>query len=394
MNSELTANFKELKMKKPSKKIRVLLLYIAAVTGHRQAAEAVKQALKKFYPEVEIRRENLFRYGNPFLKCLLESLYNAIIKLAPWLWDFIWDSKEIYWLAYGLTNFLYRLNYLELYKRIFLPFDPQVVICTHSIACALSSVIKKVRKANYVLAAVPTDFCIHPYWFYENVDIYFLPHKELKRRLMEKGIDSEKIKITGIPTSPNFSKSHNIKELKKKWQLKENLFTILLMGGGQGVGSLREIVLALDNSHLPIQLLVVTGANRRLKKKFQGIQSRVSLPLKVLGYTRQVDELMEVSDLLISKPGGLTTAEALVKELPLGIVDSLAGQERRNKELLLEKEIAFELNGREAIICLIRNFIDNSFDLEKWRKRARKLAHPRAAQEIAQTVIELVKNRI
>jgi processive 1,2-diacylglycerol beta-glucosyltransferase len=103
---------------------------------------------------------------------------------------------------------------------------------------------------------------------------------------------------------------------------------------------------------------------------------------------------MEVSDLLISKPGGLTTAEALVKELPLGIVDSLAGQERRNKQLLLRKEIAFELNSREAIIRLISNLKDNSFDLESWRKRARKLACPRAAEKIAQTVIELVKNRI
>lgn len=376
-----------------SDEIRVLILYMAAATGHRQAAEAVRQALKKFYPEAKIRRENLSLYGNSLIRCLLEGLYNAIIKLAPWLWNFIWDSKEIYWLTYGLTNFLYRLNYLRLYKKVFLSFNPQIVISTHSIACALSSVIKKMKKTSYLLAAVPTDFCIHPYWFYENVDIYFLPHKELEKGLIRKGIDSKKIEISGIPVSLNFSRSYDRRKLRKKWELKENLFTILLMGGGQGVGSLREIVLNLDSSRLPIQLLVVTGANRRLKRKFQRIQSRVSLPLKVLGYTRQVDELMEVSDLLISKPGGLTTAEALVKELPLAIVDSLAGQERRNKELLLKKEIAFELNSKEDMIYLIKNFIDNSFDLESWRRRARELAHPGAAQKIAQTVMKLVKTR-
>ncbi len=166
------------------------------------------------------------------------------------------------------------------------------------------------------------------------------------------------------------------------------------MGGGQGVGSLREIVFSLDSSGLPLQLLVVTGANRRLRKELDGIRTKINLPLKLFGYTRQVDELMEVSDLLISKPGGLTTAEALVKELPLGIVDSLAGQERRNKQLLLRKEIAFELNSREAIIRLINNFINSSFDLESWRKRARKLAYPRAAERIAQTIMEsLDKNR-
>ena len=159
------------------------------------------------------------------------------------------------------------------------------------------------------------------------------------------------------------------------------------------MGSLKEIILALSKSHLPIQVLVVTGANRRLKKKIQRIQSKVNFPLRVLGYTRQIDELMEVSDLLISKPGGLTTAEALAKEIPLGILDSLAGQERRNKELLLEKEIAFELRSEEAMICLIKNFMEGSFDWNHWRSRVRELARPKAAQEIAQTIIELIKNR-
>lgn len=158
-------------MKGPHRKLRVLLLYMAAATGHRQAAEAIRQALKEFYPEVEIKSENLFRHGNSLVRRLLKDLYNTVIKVTPWFWNFIWDSKEVYWLTYGLTNLLYRLNYLKLYKKVFLPFKPQVVICTHSVACALSSVIKRVKKENYLLAAVPTDFCIHPYWFYKNVEI-------------------------------------------------------------------------------------------------------------------------------------------------------------------------------------------------------------------------------
>jgi len=381
-------------MERPPKNLRVLLLYVAAATGHRQAAEVIRQALKRLYPEAEIRRENLYRYyGNTLLKHLLDSVYSAIVRLAPWFWNLIWDSKGVYWLTYGLVNLLYQLNYQRLYKKVIFPFEPQVVICTHSIPCALSSVIKRVKKANYLLAAVPTDFCIHPYWFYENVDIYFLPYEGLEKKLVEKGIDPKKIKITGIPTSLNFSKSHNSKELKRKWKLKEDLFTIFLLGGGRGVGSLRKIILTLDKSNLPIQILVVTGTNRRLRKKIQKIQSKVNFPLTVLGYTRQIDELMEISDLLISKPGGLTTAEALAKEIPMGILDSQGGPERRNEEFLLEKEIAFELNSREDIIYLIRNLMDSSFDLENWRKRARKLAHPEAAEKITQTVMESLDTR-
>ncbi|MFQ5835377.1 MAG: glycosyltransferase [bacterium] len=373
--------------------MKVLLLYISAVSGHRQAAEAIKQAFMEFYPEVEIRGENLFQYGNRLLRTLLDSLYYAIITLAPWFWDLIWDSREVYWSTYALRNFLYRTNYLRLYREVILPFNPQVVICTHSIACALSSVIKKKKCLDYLLAAVPTDFCLHPYWFYNGVDVYFLPHERLKENLLDRGIPLNKIRVTGIPISPNFSRSKGRKNLKKKWAIKEGLFTVLLMGGGQGMGSLKEIVISLASSHLPIQLLVVTGINRRLRNKFRRMQSKLDLPLKVFGYIREIDELMEISDLLISKPGGLTTAEALVKGLPLGIVDSLAGQERRNKELLLEKRLVFELKNKEDIVGLIGRLLNDSSYLKEWRRHVEDFACPQAAQQIAQKVMNLVKEK-
>lgn len=100
---------------------------MAAATGHRQAAEVVRQALKRLYPEAEIRRENLYRHYDIFLRYLLDSLYSAIVKLAPWFWNFIWDSKEVYWLTYGLVNLLYRLNYQRLYKKVIFPFKPQII---------------------------------------------------------------------------------------------------------------------------------------------------------------------------------------------------------------------------------------------------------------------------
>jgi len=381
-------------MKSRNGKIRILLLHNGVLSGHKQASKAIRQALNKLYPEIKVRERNIFRYGHLCWRCLLDSLYQALIKLVPWLWDFIWDSKEVYYLTYILRSFLYRINYFQLYKEVILPFNPQAVICTFNIPCALCSVIKEKKGVNYLLAAVPTDFYLHPYWFYKNVDVYFLPHEGLKKELIRKKVDPDKIQITGIPISLDFSRSTKVKKLKNKWGLKENLFTILLIGGGQGMGSLMKIVLTLNNLQLPIQLLVVTGTNRRLKRKFQKMQPNLSFPLKVLGYTRHISELMEVSDLLISKPGGLTVAEALTKELPLGIVDSLAGQERRNRELLLKKGIAFELKDKESIIDLIYKFSNDSFDLKSWRKRVKDLARPEAARVVAQKIMYLIEERV
>ena len=299
----------------------------------------------------------------------------------------------MYWLTYGLRSILYQLNWFRLYREVILPFSPHAIICTYSLACAMCATIKKKKHSDFLLAAVSTDFSLNPYWFDKSVDVYFLPHEGLRKKLIKEGISPGKLCTVGIPISMDFSEPKNEEDLRKKWQVRKDLFTILLMGGGLGMGSLKEIVVTLDSSHLPIQLLVVTGINRRLKRKLQELESHLNLPLKVLGYIKKVDELMEISDLLISKPGGLTTAEALVKKLPLGIIDSLAGQERRNQQLLSEKGVTFELKDKEDLIDLIQGFLNNSFDLTQWRQGVSRLARPQATQEIVEKLVSLTKER-
>ena len=379
--------------KMENQNLRVLLLSVGTLSGHRQAAEAIKKTLGKLYPNVKTQNVNLFRYANSFWVCLLNGLYHAILKFFPWFWDIIWDSKEVYWLTYGLRSILYQLNWFRLYREVILPFSPHAIICTYSLACAMCATIKKKKHLDFVLAAVSTDFNLNPYWFDNSVDVYFLPHEGLKKKLIKEGISPGKLCTVGIPISMDFSERKNEENLRKKWQVKKDLFTILLMGGGLGMGSLKEIVVTLDNAHLPIQLLVVTGINRRLKRKLQALESDLNLSLKVLGYIKQIDELMEISDLLISKPGGLTTAEALVKKLPLGIFDSLAGQERRNQQLLSEKGVTFELKGKEDLIDLIQGFLNNSLDLTQWRQGVDGLARPQATQEIVEKLVSLTKQR-
>ena len=115
-------------------KMKVLIVYVAAGGGHRQAAKAIKRVFQEEYPEVIIREENLFRHGNPFMAGSLDSLYYALIKVTPWLWDLLWDSKEVYWLTRLLRNILCKLNYHRLYRDVIKPFNPQVVVCTHNLS--------------------------------------------------------------------------------------------------------------------------------------------------------------------------------------------------------------------------------------------------------------------
>ncbi len=373
--------------------MKILLLYVSPVSGHCRAAEAIEQALERLFPQIKVRKEDLFKHGNPLARKLLDDLYYAAIKVTPWFWDFLWNSSLIFWLTYSLREFSCLLNSFRLYKEVIVPFSPQVIICTHGLPLALCSTIKRRRKLDYLLVAVPTDYSLHPYWTYNNVDLYFLAHEGMKNSLRKKGISPAKVQICGIPVSPIFSEDADKEELKNKWQIRPDLFTILLMGGGQGIGPLRRIVDALNELVLPVQLLIVTGINDGLKKELQEIESELSIPIKILGYTKKINELMEISDLLMSKPGGLTITEALAKDLPFGILDCLAGQERKNREFLLQKKIAFNLQREKEIVSLIQRFLDRSFDLEKWQARARELVKPKAALDIAERVVQLANER-
>ncbi|MFQ6066618.1 MAG: glycosyltransferase [bacterium] len=363
------------------------------MSGHCRAAEAIEQALERLYPQIKVRKEDLFKHGNPWVRKILDDLYYAAIKVTPWFWDILWNSNLIFWLTYGLRELSCLLNSFRLYKEVILPFDPQVVVCTHGLALALCTTIKRQRKLDYLLVAVPTDYSLHPYWSYDNVDLYFLAHHEMKESLRRKGIPQDKVQICGIPISPIFSEDNDKERLKSKWQIKRDLFTVLLMGGGQGMGPLRRAVDTLNGLGLPIQLLVVTGTNDGLKRELQEIEPELNIPVKILGYTKKINELMEISDLLISKPGGLTIAEALTKDLPLGILDCLAGQERKNQEFLLKKKIAFNLQREKEMAGLIERFLDGSFDFENWQARTRELFKSKAALDIAKRVVKLANER-
>ena len=373
--------------------MNILLLYVSPVSGHGRAAEAIGQALERLCPQIKVRKEDLFKHGNPLVRKVLDDLYYAAIRVTPWFWDFLWNSNLIFWLTYGLREFSCLLNSFRLYKELIVPFDPQVVVCTHGLPLALCSIIKRRRKLDYLLVAVPTDYSLHPYWTYDNVDLYFLTHEGMKDRLRKKGISQDKIQVCGIPILPIFSEDAHKEELKNQWQIRPDLFTVLLMGGGQGMGPLRRTVDALNGLGLPLQLLIVTGTNDGLKRELEEVEPELNIPVKILGYTEKINELMEMSDLLISKPGGLTIAEALAKDVPLGILDSLAGQERKNQEFLLKKKIAFNLQRKKGMVSLIERFLEGSFDFENWQTRTRDMVKPKAALDIAKRVVELANER-
>ncbi|PIP29267.1 UDP-N-acetylglucosamine--LPS N-acetylglucosamine transferase, partial [Candidatus Kuenenbacteria bacterium CG23_combo_of_CG06-09_8_20_14_all_36_9] len=180
------------------------------------------------------------------------------------------------------------------------------------------------------LVGVLTDYAPHSYWIYDNVDFYVVPSDDTASKISLKGIDKSKIKPFGIPINPSFLNPVDKEGLYRRLGLKSDAPIVLIMGGGQGLGPIEEFVLLLNSLKANFQIVVTTGTNKRLYERLKRSEKKFHKTTVILGFCGFVNELMSISALLVTKPGGLTTAEALTKELPMLILTALPGQESMN----------------------------------------------------------------
>ncbi|MBI4846124.1 MAG: glycosyltransferase [Candidatus Omnitrophica bacterium] len=370
----------------------VLILYISDNSGHYRAAKAIEEALNKASPGLKIRNINSFNYTNPILEKIINSVYNKVIKAKPEVWEYLYDNQKIARRTRRLRKLIHRFNSKKLKKLIF-SFKPDIVICTQAFPCGMFADLKRTFKLNIPLVGVLTDYAPHSYWMYHNVDAYIVPGEKSKRRFISVGIDAKKVFPLGIPISPKFSYSYERKEVLEKLNLDEDIPTVLIMGGGQGLGPIEELIFAINTIERPFQVIVVCGVNKRLKK---WLEERVKLfrkKMAIIGYSREVETLMDASDLIVSKPGGLTTTEALTKGLPIVIVNPIPGQEAKNTEFLLQEGVAVKAKDPLHAAILIEELLNDPKRLKNMKAAALKHARPDSAKKIAELILNLSNNR-
>ncbi|MEW6608370.1 MAG: glycosyltransferase [bacterium] len=360
---------------------RVMLSYINITTGHRKAAQSIHKTLNLIYPEIDVLEIDPLGYFHPKLENIIGKIYFEIIKTNPDFWDFIYDNEQIVKLTAKIRQALNSLNSTRLHK-LFSSFNPQVVICTHALPCGIFSALKK-KLDDFSLIGVITDFDIHNYWIHENVSYYVVSNDETAKKLEEKRINKERIKILGIPIDPVFTEDKDIYNLKKKYELKDDLPTILIMGGGLGLGPIDKIVHCLNKiKNIDFQVIVVAGTNKELELKLREISATLPKLTKVFGYVNFIDELMKISNILIGKPGGLTTAESLACGLPMLIVNPIPGQEERNTQYLISQGVAIKVSNEFEIQKTIQELLITPENLLKMRQKTSNISKPKSAFDI------------
>jgi len=366
---------------------KVLLMYISDKSGHHQACLALEGALRQVAKGVETRCINSFHYTNPILEQIINKTYMAVIKKRPEVWGYLYDNPLVVKKSQRLKESIHKFNSNKM-KKLIDDFKPVSIVCTQAFPCGMVADLKKTYGLSIPLFGVLTDYAPHSYWIYDNVNAYVVPSLETGRKLIENGVSEEKIRPIGIPVHPKFYKVCDRDRLMEKYSLNKDKPVILIMGGGQGLGPIKNIVLSLDKSPLDIQLIVVAGTNKRLNRFLINKKKTLKKKLLLFAYTENIDELMEMATLVITKPGGLTTAEAMSKRLPMIIINPLPGQEAMNTDFLMKRRLAVKAKDEKETLVVLEELFNNPQKLINIKKLIEETAVRDTSLKIARLVLE------
>ena len=368
---------------------RILILSASVGNGHTIAAESLKQAFEIKKLAGEVRHEDVLKFTNPLFRRLYGKAYIDLVNRAPEFLGWMYDQLDEPWKNEKRRLFFDKLNTTPLIKMV-REYDPDWIVCTHFLPSEIVSDLKSKGKLDCPQAIVVTDFDMHALWLCRNYEHYFVALDETKAYLETLSFPPDKITVSGIPIAPKFSEMKSKAAVREKFGLAADVPTVILSLGGFGVGRIGTLLDALRTIRRPVQILAMCGRNEELKKELDS-KSKSDDIVRIIpvGYTKEMDEYMTTSDLIVGKPGGLTTCEALAKGLVFVIVNPIPGQEERNSDHLLENGAAIRSNNPATLGFKIEQLLDDPARLEQMRLNALAFARPKAAMDIADKLGEL-----
>ncbi len=371
------------------KKRKILLMYISRVSGHRQATVAISKSLKQLMPDADVMSINGFGYNYPVLESVINAAYMGIIRHSPRVWDYLYDNPRVVKRSANLRKFLNTSSHKKM-EKLFREFPADTVICSQAFPCSMVADYKMAKGLDIKVIGVLTDWAPHSYWINEGVDIYVVPSEDSRDRFIKKGVPPEKIRVFGIPIRNAFSEEMDKVQTRRSLGLAEDVPTALMMGGGQGLGQLKQAVKSLLKGPTSLQMIVVAGANQKLFKWLKKTAPKAKKKILFYDYASNIPELMSASDLIVTKPGGMTTSECLAKGLPMVIINPLPGQEARNTDFLIEHRIAVHVHDVADLADEVEFLLRSPDRLKAMAAAARRQGKPDAADKIASLARELV----
>jgi processive 1,2-diacylglycerol beta-glucosyltransferase len=369
----------------------ILILAASTGAGHLMAAHALEQVIREQRPDLPVQTHDLLESTNVLFRTLYARGYLGIVNYAPTAMGLLYDATDQpngtlrHALRTGFQNLNVRPAVHELTR-----LRPRLIINTHFFPAEIVARLRRSRRLDCPHVIVTTDFETHRIWAQQPAERFYTATEQGKAYLAACGVDPRSIRLTGIPVRPAFARTESRRALRGRLGLATNPAVVLLLCGGFGVGPTKEIFRELLDVGLEAQVVAVAGKNVRLRERLDSLAQRSGRPARVIGYTDAIHEWMHAADLAVTKPGGLTTAEALVCGLPLVIVRPIPGPETRNSDYLLEHAAAIKVNNVRLLRYRIEGLLDDRERLGRLRRNAAALGRPDAAERIAADALSLI----
>lgn len=361
----------------------VMVLSTASGGGHMAAADALVAAFRM--RRVEASHVEMLRYTTPLFRRVYADLYVELATKRPQVLGYLYRVMNHPWRYDKRRLALDRLNTRPL-VRLLEKRRPSVALCTHFLPVDILLYLRRRKLLDIPVGVVITDFDAHAMWLYRGVDWYFVGREEMKAHLTALGIPPETIHVTGLPIHPRFaSPPAPTREARAQMGLDPDRTTVLVVAGGFGMGPVESLVREVDAVRYPVQIVVICGKNAPLERRLKAAEGWRH-PMRIVGYTTEMDTWMACADLMVGKAGGMTSCEGFARGVVLVIVNPIPGWEERNSDYFLEEGAAIRCNNLPALAFKIDSLLSDSRRMARMREAVARLARPHAASDIASIV--------
>ena len=372
------------------KQLRILVFSAGFGNGHFRAAAAVIEGIRIKEPSAEIIHLDFGDFLSKRFNTMAKNIYIEMIKYTPKLWGKFYYKTVKFQPDSRIQRFLKQLGRRDFLKYIQV-FAPDLIVCTYPTVSSILAQLRAEQILQVPVITIITDYTVHGHWVHPGVDRYMVACEEVKESLLSWGIKVQCVVVTGIPVSPRFEVKMDHQRLILKLGLNPDIPIFLMMGGAYGsLKSAIRICKTLANSQVPVQSIIVCGKNKKLYRSLGEVIEQSINPMVRLGYVHNVEELMSVSSLIITKAGGLTVSEALTKRLPLVIYKPIPGQEEANARYVQRMGAGHVAGTEEELGCYLSRLLSNPHEIESMREKASVGLEGHSTERIVEQMLQLI----
>jgi processive 1,2-diacylglycerol beta-glucosyltransferase len=369
---------------------RIAILTLSVGYGHVRAAEVIERAVADGDTRVELRCLDAIDLSHSWFDWIYVRPYWWMLRHAPTMWRRLFERRQQKRHRSTAPRWVFRHGCSDVLGELE-AFAPDLVVATEIAAAEMAALGKREGCFDAPVLAVLTDFHGEPPWVQREIDFYCVASEEARAQLIGWGVSPNRILFSGIPIDPAFACTYNRQQILQSLGLSERHPVVLVMAGGMGPAPVDRIVQSLEFCKLPVQVIAVTGRDRVMKARVDQLRGKVAVDIRTFGWTDDVPSLMAAADLLITKPGGLTTAEAMAMGVPMVLTHPIPGPEERHVRYLVEQGVAVAAQTLKDVPRMASRILTSSRVRQKMARRAREHARPDAAYAVAQVAHAMIE---